>query len=331
MKCKYTFSASSTAKFPTGITLDVSGHTYEIKTKEGRLSSISVTVPDYPDESLPTFTPLQNQLAKTQFSVPYDSARELSIGHIRTIEGGLCLLSVDEINTDEIQVEWIPETEADRRKLNIFKFSYHRDNTRNREIETNVNLVARIIHGFTGFIDSEIPLNFFRRGKKDMLEQRYIDAIYDFFFVLETLFGNGKFHKSALEKEFNVAVELVDAISYLKLQANDPMFFPSELKDSYQERMGKTSVEEFISEIIELRGYLHHHTLKRQGIWHPANQRKYHLDCIIVLNICQYILTRRVMRHLFDVEISREFMATEVFTSEGQKINWVSNNDPYDF
>lgn len=331
MKCKYTFLAFATAKFPTGIALDVSGHTYEIETKDGRLSSISVTVSDYPDESLPTFIPLQNQLAMAQVSVPHDSARDLIIGHIRTIEGGLCLLGVDEINTDEIQVEWIPESEADQRKLKIFKFSYHRDNTRDREIDTNLNLAARIIHGFTGFIDSEIPLNFFRRGKKDMREQRYIDAIYDFFFVLETLFGNGKFHKSALEKEFNGAVELVDAITYLKLQANDPIFSPPQLSDAYQERMRETAVEELISEIIELRGYLHHHTLKRPGIWHPANQREFHLDCIIVLNICQHVLTRRVMGHLFDDEISSEFMSTDVFTSEGQKINWVSNNEPYEF
>ena len=37
-------------------------------------------------------------------------------------------------------------------------------------------------------------------------------------------------------------------------------------------------MREILKKIVELRGFLHHHTLKRKDIWHPEDHNKYETD-----------------------------------------------------
>lgn len=43
---------------------------------------------------------------------------------------------------------------------------------------------------------------FLRKGSWDYKNEEYIDAIYDYYLIFETLFANGKFKSIAVKKEF---------------------------------------------------------------------------------------------------------------------------------
>lgn len=327
MKCKYKFPVAASVRFTTGIKLEVDGHEYSLEVTDGRLTHISVTVPDFPNKYLPTFKPLRNQLAKAEIVIPEDPFRDAIIANIRAIEGGLCLWGLEEIDTEAMAVEWIPESKEETQRMELFSFSMSRGNLSDRRPrDAQIQMFARTISGYHGFSESEVPLNFFRRGKNDLREGRFIDAIYDFYFVLETLFANGKFHKDAVIREFCDSNELVEAIEHLKREINDPVYFPHDLKSPYQDRLRKSS-SDVIKDLVEIRGFLHHHTLRRRGIWHPANQKEFRVDCIVLLNICQYVLSNRVNKHLFDERVFEEFLSKDVTTSEGQVINWIHNDE----
>jgi hypothetical protein len=64
------------------------------------------------------------------------------------------------------------------------------------------DVLARAIFAADAATDIEIPLNVFRRGMLDVSERNYIEAIYDFYFILETLFGEGKFKSAAVSNAF---------------------------------------------------------------------------------------------------------------------------------
>lgn len=312
----------ASVRFATGMTLPVGDYFYELEVDDGKLSHISVTVLDFPKDCLPKITQLVNQGAKVNIHIPEDPFRNEITARILALEGALSLWGIKEVQIDEVGIEWIPENDEEKRDLSLFSFSTNRGKNDDDLPEAPLNLIARTIAGVSGFLEHELPLNFFRRGKADLSEGRFIDAILDFYFVLETLFANGKFHKAAVIEEFLKASELLDAIRFVKTNVNDPILCPNDIRTEFIDRINNSPVEEIIKKLVEVRGFLHHHTLKREGIWHPANQKDYRLDCLVLVNICQYVMSHRVLGHLFDDKVFDDFKNIEVHTSDGIVINW---------
>ena len=66
--------------------------------------------------------------------------------------------------------------------------------------------VAASVHAELG--DLIFPLSFFRKGRISMLEGHFIGAYYDFYFLLETLYGNAKTKNNAVKAEFKKSPEI---------------------------------------------------------------------------------------------------------------------------
>jgi hypothetical protein len=78
------------------------------------------------------------------------------------------------------------------------------------------DLLARAILASDAATDIEVPLNFFRRGLLDVYDGAYIEAIYDFFFVLETCFGGGKYKKAQVLTAFQASGRLRSCVVALR-------------------------------------------------------------------------------------------------------------------
>lgn len=326
MKCKYKFPATANVTFETGLKFDHAGRTYELEVKDELLISVSITVHDYPDEYLPTITPLENQLAKASFNIPEDSFRDEIVDEIRAFEGGLCIWGLDEIDVDALQIEWIPESATDEAKLQLLSFSsYIRKRSERVKSVAQMDAFVRTILIRKHLLQWETALNFYRRGRIDLAEGRHIESIHDTFFALETLFANGKFKKSQVVVEFLRANELLEAIDYLQSRPHAE-HCPQNLMTSYMEKFANKSQHEVIEYIVETRGFLHHHTNRRSGMWHPAKQREYHVDAIIFTNICSQIMMKKTIDLIFDQDNFAEFLNTPVFASNGTQVNWKFEN-----
>lgn len=323
MKCKYKFPAIAHLTFETGVRFEQDGRTYELEVEEGVLVALTVTVNDYADEYLPTITPLTNQVAKANITIPEDPYRDQIIQEVRAMEGGLCVWGVEEIDVEEVTIEWIPESDADKKKLQLFSF---KTSTRGRsdrlKSPAGMDVLVRTMMIRRQFLQWETPLNFYRRGKIDLAEGRYIEAIYDLYFSLETMFAEGKFKTRQVISAFQNSKELVEAIDYLKAAKNPMEFCPRRYLPSYTSKFLEASMVEIIKSLVETRGFLHHHTGRRQGMWHPAKQREYHLDAIIFANICTQIFLKRINDLLFAPDNFNQFWNSKVFASNGNEIKW---------
>ncbi|HRI03293.1 MAG TPA: hypothetical protein PLL77_06085 [Pyrinomonadaceae bacterium] len=323
MKCKYKFPAKASVTFPTGLKFIHNTRTYELETLDERLTHLSVTVEDFPDQYLPTITPLRDQLAQAEIKIPPDPFRDDIIGEVRSIEGGLCLWGLDEIDIDSMQIEWIPDTPEDTAKLQLTAFTAcERSRSERTRGPAPLDLYVRTILIRDKLADIETPLNFYRRGRLDLGERRYIDAIYDFYFVLENLFANGKFKSSQVIAEFCKSEELTVAFDYLKAAEDHREHFPAESMDEYKERFLHKTNPEIAKYLVETRGFLHHHTARKSGTWHPARQREYRLDAIIFANVCTQILMGRTNPLLFENKLFSEFRELEIRASDGQPLSW---------
>jgi len=322
MKCKYSFPIKADVRFATGIKFCVGNRAYEFKLKEGVLSELSVTVSDFPENCMPSIAPHKEGKIKASISVPCGPFWDNLVSDIRTIEGALCMWGVAEISVEYCKIEWIPETESEKEKIEIFSFSITREEKPPENLTMRTDLFVRSVLAVADLRESETPMNFYRRGKLDVLEERYIDAIYDFYFFLETPFAQGKFREDDVIRKFSLSKELFKAIDEVRTDIDPRIRSQPNLLKEFGEKYLKRSGNEIIKHIVKLRGFLHHHTQKRKDIWHPSNQKEYMLDALTLYGICHSIASNRTIGVLFKPERVEEFLKTEVRSSGGKKIRW---------
>jgi len=137
------------------------------------------------------------------------------------------------------------------------------------------------------------------------------------------LFANGAFKKNQVVKEFSSSAVLCDTIENLKKNPDFHLFAGHNISSQeFTRTYGQKTKEQIIEYIVDLRGFLHHHTRERKNIWHPAKQREYAMDALVLLSLCQQILSVRVIEVLFSKDKITEFLNTIVKSDNGQTINW---------
>lgn len=323
MKCKYTFPVKGHIKFPIGIRFSVGDRAYEFEVNESFVSALSVTISNFPEACLPTITQYEKGKIKASISIPPDPFWDELVSDIRTMEGVLCIWGLREINVDYCTTDWIPESESEREKIHMFSFTRSRNDKPPENLpESPMDLFVRSILAVSNLKNLEAPLNFYRRGRFNVFEERYIDAIYDLYFVLETLFANGKFKETEVVQKLCSSTALLDAIDHIKKDIDPQIRVEPTLFNEFNQKYVNKKREEIVKDIVKLRGFLHHHTVKRKDIWHPASQREYKVDALALLNLCHHILSTQAIAVLFRKDKIDEFHRTEVKTKDGRTIQW---------
>lgn len=183
------------------------------------------------------------------------------------------------------------------------------------------DMLVRCIVCRDRFSPHQISLEFYRRGTDDCYHGRFIEAVYDFFFVLEYLFGRGEFSKGALLRNFSRSPSLIEAISQAKVDALQTIESPS-AADAFGRTYSQRSEGEILDHVINLRGFLHHQSITRPLTWNPAVQSDYEADAKFLRRACECLLVKTWSSILFDNAAGTEFFATPVFSSDGKRIDW---------
>ena len=216
---------------------------------------------------------------------------------LRTLEGFLAIYGLEKIALDETNMSWVAESEEEERQLKIRSFNFRFKKPEQIPHKAPFSVITRSIIASTKNQDWEVPLNFFRKGRNDFQERRYIDAIHDFYFLLETLFGNGKTRNRQVKSEFRKSPELLNHIAQI-LKAGEQSIRRrggrTNLLDVFRDKYSKKSPEEYIDYIVDLRGFLHHHTLQNRKIWHPALEYEYELDALLLQDLCFKLCSTKV-------------------------------------
>ncbi len=73
------------------------------------------------------------------------------------------------------------------------------------------------------------PMSFYREGTLDLDSRRFINAFYNFYFVIEGLYGNQKTKNKAIENEFKTSKGLTKAI---EIVINDPTMLDAQMRNT---------------------------------------------------------------------------------------------------
>jgi hypothetical protein len=258
-----------------------------------------------------------------RFTVPPDPFLDVVIEEIRAIRGALALWGVVDIDIDQAVREFLPETPEETAACQITSIRYQRPNREELPLVPNTtDLLIRCIVSRGKLAPYEVPLEFQRRGLDDRYRKQYVEAIFNFFFVLEYLFAGGKFRTAQVVENFLASPELLAGLA----EARSTFLGAIQSEESakqFREKYGDRSDEEVVTAIVELRGKLHHQSIKRTN-WHPALQQEFEMDADFLGAVCQSVLMAKVLGILFDQYEKEQFLATTVLDINDKPIRVIN-------
>lgn len=214
MRVEYTFSVTGHIRIDRHFRFPLRSRTYALQCDAaGYLSEIRIAVPNVPRAAWPRVTETPNNPVKAHIVVPSEPQLASIKAELRNLEALLGVYGLREINTARGQTRWIPETAGEAKALHLYSFAFGAGDMRNHENPTiDPNVLLQAVIAAPEASSHEIPLNFFRKGCQDLEQERFIDAIYDFYFCLETMYGAGHTKNYKVSKAFKACHRLRDAI-----------------------------------------------------------------------------------------------------------------------
>jgi hypothetical protein len=134
---------------------------------------------------------------------------------------------------------------------------------------------------------------FWLRGQNDFLEFRYVQAFYSFYFVLEWLYANGKFKKSAVLAQFEKSTILNSALE-ASIQAfrAQGRHWQAMLGDmAYVKDGGAVDLAAIRRYLVELRGRAHHVSAKDSSrIPVRDGEQRYETAALVAMHVATVVI-----------------------------------------
>jgi hypothetical protein len=263
----------------------------------GVLARIKVVAPVPNPASFKTYKIIDTE-HKT-FSVHVDHDEELHkrlMSFIQSVESVLGFyFDLSDIHWNQVEAFVEPESDEETKQLEVLRwFLTQSIGGARREITLEQLDLAIVTAKRT--TDLTTTLAFHREGSKDMRDLRYISAFFNFYFVLEGLFGNGKTKNDAVRAEFKRSGRLVAAIQGMIDRGLPRSYGEDEGILERLRRMNKPCTPESIIELlVSTRGDVHHNVgnPKRPG-GSPLIVAKYLTFSMFCMNLCQVILHQEI-------------------------------------
>lgn len=306
MICRYRYRVSGRVRLAGKFAVPTNGARFDFELNEHGVITHLIVEASVTDEAYwPQATINPAHGVSFGIDIPSPPALEIAQFVLRPLEGLLAIYGLQGINKEHPAVEWIPENDEEQSRLKLFSFQRRSIETDDAELRPlSFDLVARSVLAAFDARTIEVPLSFYRKGLIDCHEQRYIEAFYDFFFVLETVYGQGKFKKAALQQAFKSSAALVETVNRV---VSDPEFMTVALRtrtltDAYAQRFGKLSPEQILDELVEIRGLLHHHSSanRTERSWNPDDHQRFELEAVLIQQIAFGIVFRLAEPFVFD-------------------------------
>ncbi|TRW48713.1 hypothetical protein FM042_06940 [Aliidiomarina halalkaliphila] len=207
---------------------------------------------------------------------------------VHHISGMWGIWGLQDVLVNEATTTFIPESDKDKLAITVnnFKVKRARQPFLGDLPRLKPEYVVMPIITAVKMKNHDVRLSFYRRALQDVLNGEYIEAFYDYYFMLESTYGEGKTKNTHIQKKFLESELLSSTIEETVLSKQYKYSLPAELRSRYQVDYAGLTVSTFIEKIVKLRGFLHHHNNKRCDGWKPTKQDDYRLEAFMLQDIC---------------------------------------------
>jgi hypothetical protein len=210
--------------------------------------------------------------------------------HIESL--GSFWLGVRRIDWRTAEEGWEPEDEQERKSLGLRTF--RRSSKYPVEPQPVIQgMLAEIVQSHERLAHLTIPMAFYREGNNAFLGHQYVNAFYNFYFLLEDLYAEGKVSNKEVSKRFKNSPQLRQAVE----EALQHLAEPANARHlrRIQEHLShdnlSLSVDGVLDLIVKMRGDLHHFSQRStRPKGHPLNQHKFESPAYLLLSICLMLI-----------------------------------------
>jgi len=277
--------------------------------EKGLLKSIKIIMPvKNPNLFYSSVEPSPNKGIKLNITIQRDNQlSESIIREFQELESTLSFNgSLRKIYWNEPKEDLIFDNEEERKKAQIYGTHFSKSYPITRMVITPEQL-AQIIGTKDRYASLSALKSFFREGKNEFEDFRYINAFFNFYFVLEGVYGNGKTKNVQVEHEFNNSKEFVDCINkFIRNNLIPDMRHYKNIEAMLKHRNKKVNEEGIIHLLVSTRGELHHfanNPNKVQGT--PFNHEYFESIAWMTLGFAVFAIAQKI------VEINQSFKQKE--------------------
>ena len=203
--------------------------------------------------------------------------------------------SLRNIEWDKPREEYIPETEEEKKQVGILSFHLTKEYPKipSRLGEKDFNSLIKTKKYYKSLI---IPKAFFKEGINEFESHRYINAFYNFYFVLEDNFGNGKWRNKEIAAEFKASTDLRKHIEWMVKCQIDGRHRESIQKFCKEEGL-TYDVDGLIDLIVRARGQLHHYSRKSsKSIGTPFTHEAFESIAFFVMGLAVQTILGEILK-----------------------------------
>ena len=298
MKIKVEYEVESKTSLPKDTEIIHNDRVYFFQLNDkGFIYKISITAKvEDPTKFYSVITPTPQEFSKAHFQVKRDE--ELYDSIIREFQDLESLLSfsynVKGIIWNTKHYELIFDSEEEKEQANIFSWGT-RDEPYDEVAAIDETHLVSAIERREKMSKLTLFMSFYREGMNDYKARKYINAFYNFYFILEGMYAPGQTRNSGIAKEFKKSAELRDFIDTILEKHIKPVpKHDAKITQMLKDRNMAMGIDAIIELLIRTRGELHHFNPKRiQGT--PFNHQDFESITNVVLGLAmQAILFRMV-------------------------------------
>jgi len=216
---------------------------------------------------------------------------------IEYIDSILSFLSeVKKIYLEEAEHFFIPENEEEQRQIDVISFSLQTQKYPEQIQRLTVNDFKDVLKQRSKFEPFKVVNLFHREGVQEFSSFRYIQAFYNFYFVLEDLYGQGKTNNNQVAEKFK-SNQILRSIVQKMLDTFIKGEHPASIKTFLDEEKLPFSVDGILELVVQVRGNLHHYSgksTKRKGT--PLNQKDFRSMAFLLMGLSRFSITEAMFK-----------------------------------
>jgi len=200
------------------------------------------------------------------------------------------------IYLEEAERFFVPENEEEGMKIDVMSYSLRKQPYPEQTRKLTVGDFKEIIQQRSKYEPLKVLKMFHREGLREFGSFRYIQAFYNFYFVLEDLYLQGKTSKNEVIKRFKVSQTFTKIVQKLIDTSIKGHHFKN-IQDFLMEEALNFDVDGIIELIVDMRGNLHHYSgksTKRKGT--PLNQGDFESMAYLLLGLSEFSIVEATFK-----------------------------------
>lgn len=275
----------------------VNGKDFILKPDEKGILKEIIVITQVPESKkiISKITPTESAKIKHEININIDKDIVGEIENLlQYLESSLSFsANLNKINWEEPELIFIPENDEDKKNINILNFTVNKSYPEDETILT-IESFREIVLEKDKYDFLTVVKSFYREGKREFNSFRYINAFYNFYFVIEDLYGRGKTKNFEIEKEFKKDKNFRAFIEWM-ITKNLNGKHKTNIEKFIKEENKLYDVDGLIELIVRIRGNLHHFSAKsskHKGT--PFNQHDFESIAFLLMGLAVRSILQKI-------------------------------------